>query len=140
MLIRTHWFGLAAAMVLRVFHAGGGYSPRRRRTVIHPDREGPSAFASNSTVIIAGAASSRSAARLDSRAGGGDADRRQGQVGHSRMIDSHVHFFQSGNLYTRPMSPTSTPGSYAKEVERKQGPPSRDVQVWLARASPSVAI
>src|SRR5258708_12633976 len=55
MLIRTHWFGLAAALMLAAVPCrAADVTAIVGATVIHPDRDGPSAVASNSTVIIAG--------------------------------------------------------------------------------------
>jgi len=82
MLIRTHWFGLAAALTLAGIPCqAADITAIVGAMVIHPDREGPSAFASNSTVIISGSrieaigpASSTpvpaGATRIDARASG----------------------------------------------------------------------
>ncbi len=124
MLIRTHWFGLAAALMLAAVPCrAADVTAIVGATVIHPDRDGPSAVASNSTVIIAGrrieaigpATSTpvpAGATRIDGR----------GKWIVPGLIDSHVHFFQSGNLYTRPdVADFNAWMPYAKEVERNKG-------------------
>ncbi|TMH83617.1 MAG: hypothetical protein E6H49_01920, partial [Betaproteobacteria bacterium] len=71
-------------------------------TVVHPDRDLPSAVASNSTVVIAGS-------RIEAIGPAGSTPVPAGATridGKGKwvvpgLIDSHVHFFQSGNLYTR---------------------------------------
>ena len=94
--IRTHWFGLAAALMLAgVPCQAADVIAIVGATVVHPDRDGPSAFASNSTVIISGSriesigpASSTpvpaGATRIDGK----------GKWVVPGLIDSHVHFFQ----------------------------------------------
>src|SRR6266853_1357110 len=49
------------------------------------------------------------------------------------LIDSHVHFFQSGNLYTRPdVADFNAWMPYAKEVERNKARLPATFKVWLA--------
>src|SRR5258708_10035643 len=98
MLIRTHWFGLAAALMLAAVPCrAADVTAIVGATVIHPDRDGPSAVASNSTVIIAGrrieaigpATSTpvpAGAARIDGR----------GTRGGAGLIQSHRPLFQTG--------------------------------------------
>src|SRR5207245_8338186 len=105
-----------------------------------PDRDLPSAVASNSTVIIAGSrieaigpASSTpvpaGAKRIDGK----------GKWVVPGLIDSHVHFFQSGNLYTRPdVADFNTWMPYAKEVERNKRRLAATFKVWLASGVTSV--
>src|SRR5882672_481652 len=141
MLIRTHWIGLAAAMMLAgVPCRAADVTAIVGATVIHPDRDGPSAFASNSTVIIAGSriesigpASSTpvpaGATRIDGK----------GKWVVPGLIDSHVHFFQSGNLYTRPdVADFNAWMPYAKEVERNKARLPVTFKVWLASGVTSV--
>src|SRR5256886_8294237 len=72
-------------------------------TVVHPELEGAAASSSDSTVIIAG-----NRIRAVGPAATTSVPRGTRVIdGHGRwvipgLIDSHVHFFQSGNLYTRP--------------------------------------
>src|SRR2546422_6053142 len=139
---RAHWFGLAAALML------AGVPCRAAETsiiaivgatVIHPDGDLPSAIAPDSTVIVAGGriesigpagstAVPAGATRIDGKSKGGGPG----------LIDSHVHFFQSGNLYTRPhVADFNAWMPYAKEGERNKRRLSATVQGWLAgRAAP----
>src|SRR6267142_3049032 len=137
MLTRTRWTGVAAALML----AGVSCQTTDRPitaivgvTVIHPDRDLPSAVASNSTVIIAGnrieSIGPASSARVP--AGATLIDGR-GKWVIPGLIDSHVHFFQSGNLYTRPdVADFNAWMPYAKEVERNKGRLPATFMVWLA--------
>src|SRR3989475_4418961 len=109
-------------------------------TVIHPDRDLPSAVAVNSTLIIAGrriesigpagsTAVPAGATRIDGK----------GKWVVPRLIDSHVHFFQSGNLYTRPdVAHFNAWMPYAKEVERNKRRLAATFKVWLASGVTSV--
>src|SRR3954470_21851928 len=55
------------------------------------------------------------------------------------MIDGHVHFFQSGNLYTRPdVADFNAVMPYAKEVARNQARLPATFKVWLASGVTSV--
>src|SRR5256886_11567031 len=110
------------------------------RSVVYPDRDLPSAVAPNSTVIIAGSrieaigpAGSTpvpaGAARIDGK----------GKWVVPGLIDSHVHFFQSGNLYTRPDAADFNDWMpYAKEVERNKTRLPATFKVWLASGGTSV--
>src|SRR3989475_3239090 len=134
---RTRWFGLAAALML------AGVPCRAAETsiiaivgatVIHPDRDLPSAIAPDSTVIVAGGriesigpagstAVPARATRIDGK----------GKWVVPGLIDSHVHFFQSGNLYTRPdVADFNAWMPYAKEVERNKRRLAATFKVWLA--------
>jgi len=56
------------------------------------------------------------------------------------MIDSHVHFFQSGDPFTRPDAVDATTiVPYAKEVERNKARLPATFKVWLASGVTSVA-
>src|SRR5256886_6868325 len=104
------------------------------RSVVYPDRDLPSAVAPNSTVVIAGSrieaigpAGSTpvpaGAARIDGK----------GKWVVPGLLDSHVHFFQPGNLYTRPdVADFNAWMPYAKEVERNKTRLPATFKVWLA--------
>src|SRR5437016_9763620 len=140
---RAHRFGLGAALMV----AGAPCQAAETSitaivgaTVIHPDRDLPSAVAANSTLIIAGrriesigpagsTAVPAGATRIDG----------QGKWVVPGLIDSHVHFFQSGNLYTRPdVADFNAWMPYAKEVERNKGRLAETFKVWLASGVTSV--
>src|SRR5438445_8600840 len=137
------WFGLAAALMLAGVPCQAAETSIIAivgATVIHPDRDLPSAVAANSTLIIAGrriesigpagsTAVPAGATRIDG----------QGKWVVPGLIDSHVHFFQSGNLYTRPdVADFHAWMPYAKEVERNKGRLAETFKVWLASGVTSV--
>jgi imidazolonepropionase-like amidohydrolase len=139
----ARWFGLAAALMLAGVPCRAAETAITAivgATVIHPDRDLPSAVAPNSTVIIAGnriesvgpAGSTpvpTGATRIDGR----------GKWVVPGLIDSHVHFFQSGNLYTRPdVADFNAWMPYAKEVERNKARLAATFKVWLASGVTSV--
>ncbi|HYR34339.1 MAG TPA: amidohydrolase family protein [Burkholderiales bacterium] len=109
-------------------------------TVIHPEREMPGAVAANSTVIINGnriervgpAASTavpNGARRIDGK----------GKWVVPGLVDAHVHFFQSGNLYTRPdVADFNAVVPYAKETARNKARLPATFKVWLASGVTSV--
>src|SRR5213593_2179040 len=137
---RTPWIGLAAWMLAAVQCQAADVTAIVGATVVHPDRDLPSAVAPNSTVIIAGsrieaigAASSTpvpaGAKRIDGK----------GKWVVPGLIDSHVHFFQSGNLYTRPdVADFNAWMPYAKEVERNKARLPATFKLWLASGVTSV--
>src|SRR2546428_10856895 len=103
---RAHWFGLAAALMLAGVPSHAAETSITAivgATVIHPDRDLPSAVAPDSTVIIAGRRieSIGPAGSTAVPAGGARIDgERQG--GGSGLVELHGHFFPSGKLYPRP--------------------------------------
>src|SRR3989475_5541706 len=137
---RKRWLGVAAWMLAVVPCRAADVTAIVGATVVYPDRDRPSAGASNSTVIIAGGrieaigpASSTpvpaGATRIDGK----------GKWVVPGLIDSHVHFFQSGNLYTRPdVADFNAWMPYAKEVERNKARLSATFKVWLASGVTSV--
>src|SRR6267378_3951662 len=137
---RTLWIGLAAWMLAAVPCQAADVTAIVGATVVHPDRDLPSAVASNSTVIIAGS-------RIESIGPTGSTPVPAGAKridGKGKwvvpgLIDSHVHFFQSGNLYTRPdVADFNTWMPYAKEVERNKARLPATFKVWLASGVTSV--
>jgi len=140
---RTRWFGLAALLMLAGLPCQAAETSIIAivgATVIHPDRDLPSAVAVNSTLIIAGrriesigpagsTAVPAGATRIDGK----------GKWVVPGLIDSHVHFFQSGNLYTRPdVADFNAWMPYAKEVERNKRRLAATFKVWLASGVTSV--
>src|SRR3989442_10844124 len=103
---RAHWFGLAAALMLAGVPSHAAETSITAivgATVIHPDRDLPSAVAPDSTLIIAGR-------RIESIGPAGStalpagAARKHGKRkrGGPRPIDLPRHFFQSGQLFNPP--------------------------------------
>src|SRR3989475_7313951 len=131
---RKRWLGVAAWLLAVVPCRAADVPAIVGATVVHPERDLPSAIASNTTVIIAGSrieaigpAGSTpvpaGAARIDGK----------GKWVVPGLIDSHVHFFQSGNLYTRPdVADFNAWMPYAKEVERNKARLPATFKVWLA--------
>src|SRR5205809_6857168 len=115
---RKRWLGVAAWMLAVVPCRAADVTAIVGATVVHPDRDLPSAVASNTTVIVSGSrieaigpASSTpvpaGATRIDGR----------GKWVVAGLIDSQVHVFQSGNLYTRPdLAGLNAAKPYANEV------------------------
>jgi imidazolonepropionase-like amidohydrolase len=135
-------FGVAAALALaalRVF-AAENVVAIVGATVVHPERDGAAAIARNSTVIIRGnrieriggaktTSVPRGATRIDGR----------GKWVIPGLIDGHVHFFQSGNLYTRPdVADFNGVVPYLDEVARNKARLSATFKVWLASGVTSV--
>ncbi len=103
-------------------------------TVVHVEREGAAAISPNMTVVIRGARieSVGPAATTPSPANAQIIDGK-GKWVIPGLIDSHVHFFQSGNLYTRPdVIDLNKRVPYAQEVARNQSRISATFKVWLA--------
>ena len=103
-------------------------------TLVHPERDGARASTPDSTIVITGN-------RIDAvgrtgtiavPAGSTIIDGR-GKWVVPGLIDAHVHFFQSGNLYTRPDAADFNAWMpYAKEVERNKARLPATFKVWLA--------
>src|ERR1700704_5976871 len=109
-------------------------------TVVHPELDGAAASSPDSTVIIAG-----SRIKAVGPAATTKVPRRARVIdGHGKwvipgLIDSHVHFFQSGNLYTRPdAADFGAWRPYASEVQRNQARLPQTFRVWLASGVTSV--
>src|SRR5205814_5673785 len=72
-------------------------------TVIHPERDGAAAVAPDTTIIISGARiQAVGPARVVKVPAGAQVVDAKGKWVVPGLIDGHVHFFQSGNLFTRP--------------------------------------
>ena len=103
-------------------------------TVVHPEREGAAALAPDNTVIISGsriqAVGPTAAISVPPNASIIDG---RGRWVIPGLIDAHVHFFQSGNLYTRPdVADFNAWMPYAREVERNRARLPATFKVWLA--------
>jgi imidazolonepropionase-like amidohydrolase len=109
-------------------------------TIVHPHREASKAVEPDQTVIIAGdrivavgpsrtTRIPRGAARIEAR----------GKWIVPGLVDAHVHFFQSGNLYTRPDGADfGAYMPYAKEDARNRARLPATFKVWLASGVTSV--
>src|SRR3989442_10501520 len=137
---RKRWLGVAAWMLAVVPCRAADVTAIVGATVIYPDRDLPSAVASNSTLIIAGRRieSIGPASSTPVPAGATLIDGK-GKWVVPGLIDSHIHFFQSGNLYTRPhVADFNAWMPYAKEVERNKRRLAATFKVWLASGVTSV--
>lgn len=103
-------------------------------TVVHPERDGAAALEPHSTVIIRGD-------RIQSVMQNVTLELPQGATvinGSGKylipgIVDAHVHFFQSGNLYTRPdVIDLNAVVPYAEETARNQARLDATFKVWLA--------
>jgi imidazolonepropionase-like amidohydrolase len=109
-------------------------------TVIHPELNADAALFPNNTVIIVGnrirAVGPSATTPVPTRATIIDA---KGKWAIPGLVDSHVHFFQSGNLYTRPdLADFNEWMPYAKEVARNKARLPDTFKVWLASGVTSV--
>src|SRR6187455_1129372 len=108
-------------------------------TLIHPEREGAAAVERGATILVrgnrivavgAGLAVPATASVIEAR----------GKWVIPGLVDSHVHFFQSGNLYTRPDAADFNPVvKYADEVARNKARLPVTFRTWLASGVTSVA-
>ena len=103
-------------------------------TVVHPEREGAAVLEPDSTVIIHGnrieAVLQHAAIELTQGAQVIDG---RGKWLIPGLVDAHVHFFQSGNLYTRPdAADFNAVVPYAQEVARNKARLEATFKVWLA--------
>ena len=91
-------------------------------TVVHPERNGAEVLEPNATVMIHGnrIVSVMQNVTLE-RARGDQVIDGSGKYVIPGLIDGHVHFFQSGNLYTRPdAADFNAVVPYAQEVARNK--------------------
>src|SRR5689334_4099584 len=101
-------------------------------TVVQPERDAAHAQMENASVVIRGdrivavgqhVAIPAGATRIDGT----------GKWLIPGLIDGHVHFFQSGNLYTRPdAADFNAVVPYAQEVARNKARLPATFKVWLA--------
>jgi imidazolonepropionase-like amidohydrolase len=103
-------------------------------TVVNPEREAKGAAVANATVVISGdrivAVGPRASTPVP--AGAMQIEGR-GKWLIPGMIDGHVHFFQSGNLYTRPdVADFNAVMPYAREAARNKARLAATFKVWLA--------
>ena len=102
-------------------------------TLIHPDRDADGAVAKDQTIVIEDdrIVAVGPAGRTPVPAGATVIDGR-GKWVIPGLIDSHVHFFQSGNLYTRPDVAAFPSVPYAQEVARNRKRLPETFKLWLA--------
>jgi len=110
-------------------------------TIIHPSKNGAAAVEEGTTIVIAGD-KIQLAGRgitLELPQGAKIIDGR-GKFVIPGLVDSHVHFFQSGNLYTRPdAADFNAVVPYAQEVARNKARLDATFKIWLANGVTGVA-
>ncbi len=110
-------------------------------TIVHPSRSGDAVVEPDATIVIAGDRIQLAGAgiTLELPQGARIIDAR-GKWVVPGLIDSHVHFFQSGNLYTRPdAADFNAVVPYADEVARNKARLDATFKVWLASGVTGVA-
>lgn len=110
-------------------------------TIIHPSRSGADAVEPGATIVISGGRIQLAGAgiTLELPQGARVIDGR-GKWVIPGLVDSHVHFFQSGNLYTRPdAAEFNAVVPYAREVARNKARLDATFKVWLASGVTGVA-
>ena len=109
-------------------------------TVIHPERELPAAVERDRTVLITGNRIVRIGPRAGTRVpAGATRINGKGKWVVPGLVDAHVHFFQSGNLYTRPdVADFNAVVPYAEEVARNKARLPATFKLWLASGVTSV--
>ena len=103
-------------------------------TIVHPSRNGAAAIEPGATILIQGDKIQLAGAgiTLELPQGANIIDGR-GKWVIPGLVDSHVHFFQSGNLYTRPdAADFNAVVPYAQEVARNKARLDATFKVWLA--------
>jgi imidazolonepropionase-like amidohydrolase len=110
-------------------------------TIVHPSKDGAEAIERDATIVLAGgriaAIDHGPAPRIPDGATLIDG---RGKWAIPGLVDSHVHFFQSGNLFTRPdAADFNAVVPYAQEVARNQARLDATFKVWLANGVTSVA-
>jgi imidazolonepropionase-like amidohydrolase len=126
-LVLSAWAGLAPANSTPVTVITGA-------TVIHPSKTGSDAVEPNATILISGNRFQlvSSGITLELPQGAKIIDAR-GKWVIPGLVDAHVHFFQSGNLYTRPdVADFNAVVPYAQEVARNKARLDATFKVWLA--------
>jgi imidazolonepropionase-like amidohydrolase len=109
-------------------------------TVVHPERDGAAAISPDTTILVRGhrIEAEGPTGEVAVPAGARVIDAR-GKWVIPGLIDGHVHFFQSGNLYTRPDAADFNAWMpYAREVARNRERLPVTFRVWLASGVTSV--
>ena len=109
-------------------------------TVVHPARTGAAAVEPDVTVILSGDRIETVGPTATTRVpAGAEVIPARGKWLIPGLIDTHVHFFQSGNLYTRPdVADFNAVVPYLEEVARNKARLPATFKVWLASGVTSV--
>jgi imidazolonepropionase-like amidohydrolase len=133
-----------ACLLLAVCHTNPSFAENvtviTGATVIHPSKQGSGVVEPGATIVISGDRIQLAGAgiTLELPQGAKIIDGR-GKWVIPGLVDSHVHFFQSGNLYTRPdAADFNAVVPYADEVARNKARLDATFKVWLASGVTSV--
>lgn len=108
-------------------------------TLIHPERDGAAAVERDATILVRGNRIVGVGRGLAAPSGAKVIEAR-GKWVIPGLVDAHVHFFQSGNLYTRPdAADFNGVVGYADEVARNKARLPVTFRTWLASGVTSVA-
>jgi imidazolonepropionase-like amidohydrolase len=134
MKILSHLLLALAAMLTAACAASGPVTAIVGATVVDPRRDGEAAVTHDQTIVIEGSRITEVGNTESVRVpGGATLVNARGKYVVPGLIDAHVHFFQSGNLYTRPdAADFNAYMPYAKEVARNQARLPATFKVWLA--------
>jgi imidazolonepropionase-like amidohydrolase len=139
----------AALLLVVAMLAGCAPAPERRAaatlaiagaTVVYPERDGAAASAPGQTIVVEGnrIVAVGPSASTPVPPGATVIDGR-GKWVIPGLVDSHVHFFQSGNLYTRPdAADFNAVVPYEREVARNKARLAETFRVWLGSGVTSV--
>src|SRR5229473_845958 len=109
-------------------------------TLIHPEQPGAPAEKDVTVIISGDRIQSVGPSKTTPLPKGATVIKAQGKWILPGLIDSHVHFFQSGDPFTRPDAIDATKiVPYAKEVARNKARLPATFKVWLASGVTSVA-
>ena len=108
--------------------------------VVHPERDGGKAVDADQTVLIMGDRIEKLGPSASTQVPAGvQAIDASGKWLIPGLVDAHVHFFQSGNPYTRPdAADLNAVVPYASEVARNKARLSATFKVWIASGVTSV--
>ena len=102
-------------------------------TVVHPEREGAAVLEPDSTIIIQGQRIEAILHAAIELTQGAQVIDGRGKWVIPGLVDAHVHFFQSGNIYTRPdAADFNAVVPYAQEVARNKARLDATFKIWLA--------
>jgi imidazolonepropionase-like amidohydrolase len=141
MTLRNALLAALAALPLAAIAAPAPITVINGATIIHPSRSGDAVVEPGATIVISGDRIQLAGAgiTLELPQGARIIDAR-GKWVVPGLIDSHVHFFQSGNLYTRPdAADFNAVVPYADEVARNKARLDATFKVWLASGVTGVA-
>ena len=109
-------------------------------TLVHPERDGDEAVTPDATIVVQGThILAAGPSRSTPVPAGARVIEAHGKWIVPGLVDAHVHFFQSGNLYTRPdVADFNAWMPYAKEAARNRARLPATFKVWLASGVTSV--